>query len=466
MKDYYQITVAGFEFMSILECNIHKAVGEHGKAYLKGQILETDVEKYMQYGSGYTWSSIQITDESDTKTAFAGILTDIGVEMQDGVAILSIELTGGTCVLDYKPKTRTFQTSMTDLKTIVNELMQDYEKTLPIFNIAGGTDEGELLVQYMETDYEFIKRVASHFAAPIITQYDEPGIKYHIGLGSTGDTATVETKLYTMKKAVDEYIYKKYHELEQCAVKDVMEYHFESRESYELGSAVHFNGNALFVYQVDSTLNGAELWHQYILRGKSGFQVEKSYNYNLIGASLIGKVEEIEKDKVKISCEVDGYQLKAPKKFLFSTVYSTGDGTGWYCMPEKEDRIRLFFPTEQEADAYVISAVHLETSSDERKDPDKKSIMNKYKKQIEFSKDKIMITNNDGLLIELDDKEGILIQSNKDITMEAKKDFQISSKNTKIEVTAPKGIKLEQGGTQIDINQEVKIKGTGVRIQP
>lgn len=466
MKDYYPITAAGFEFMSILECKIHKGVGEHGRAYLKGQILETNVEKYMQYGSGYTWSSIDITDESGTKTVFAGILTDMGVEMQDGVAILSIELTGGTCVLDYKPKTRTFQTSRTDLNSIVNELMQDYEKTLPIFNIAGGADDGELLVQYMETDYEFIKRVASYFAAPIITQYDEPGIKYHIGLGSTGEAATVESKLYTMKKAVDEYIYKKYHELEDCAVKDVMEYHFESRESYELGSAVHFNGNALFVYQVDSTWNGVQLQHQYILRGNSGFQVEKYYNYNLIGASLIGKVEEIEKDKVKISCKVDKYQLKAPKKFLFSTVYSTGDGTGWYCMPEKEDRIRLFFPTEKEADAYVISAVHLQTNSDERKDPDKKSIMNKYKKQIEFSKDKIMITNNDGLLIELDDKKGILIQSNKDITMEAKKDFQISSKDKKIEVTAPKGIKLEQGGTKIDINQEVKIKGTGVRIQP
>lgn len=466
MKDYYQITASGFKFMSILECNIHKCVGEHGRAYLKGQILETDVEKYMQYGSGYTWSSIDITDETGTKTAFAGILTDISVEMQDGVALLSIELTGGTCVLDDKPKTRTFQTSMTDLKTIVNELMQDYEKTLPVFNITGGVSDGELLVQYMETDYAFIKRVASYFAAPIITQYDEQGIKYHIGLGNVGDTATIETKLYTVKKAVDEYIYKKYHELDQCAVKDVMEYHFESRENYELGSAVHFNGNAMFVYQVDSTLNGAELRNQYILRGKSGFQVEKYYNYNLIGASLIGKVEAIEKDKVKISCEVDGYQLKAPKKFLFSTVYSTGDGTGWYCMPEKEDRIRLFFPTEKEEDAYVISAVHLETSSNERKDPDKKSIMNKYKKQIEFSKDKIMITNNDGLLIELNDKKGILIQSNKDITMEAKKNIQMSSKNKKIEVNAPKGIKLEQGGTKIDINQEVKIKGTGVRIQP
>lgn len=466
MKDYYQITVAGFEFMSILECNIHKGVGEHGKAYLKGQILETNVEKYMQYGSGYTWSSVDIIDESGTNTVFAGILTEIGVEMQDGVAILSIELTGGTCVLDYKPKTRTFQTSRTDLKIIVNELMQDYEKTLPIFNIAGGTAEGELLVQYMETDYAFIKRIASYFAAPIITKYDEPGIKYHIGLGSMGKAVTIENKLYTIRKAVDEYIYKKYHELEQCTVKDVMEYHFESRENYELGSAVHFNGNALFVYQVDSKLKGAELHHRYILRGKSGFQVEKYYNYNLTGASIIGKVEEIEKDKVKISCEADGYQLKAPKKFLFSTVYSTGDGTGWYCMPEKEDRIRLFFPTEKEADAYVISAVHLETGSDERKDPDKKSIMNKYKKQIEFSKYKIMITNNDGLLIELNDNKGILIQSNKDITMEAKKNIQVSSKNKKIEVTAPKGIRLEQGGTKIDINQEVKIEGTGVRIQP
>ena len=54
--------------------------------------------------------------------------------------------------------------------------------------------------------------------------------------------------------------------------------------------------------------------------------------------------------------------------FPYATVYSSGDGTGWYCMPEIGDKIRLYFPTEKEQDAYVISAYH-EGNGGLRKNP-------------------------------------------------------------------------------------------------
>lgn len=34
-------------------------------------------------------------------------------------------------------------------------------------------------------------------------------------------------------------------------------------------------------------------------------------------------------------------------------------GSGWYCMPEKGDEIRLYIRTVKEKHAYVISSVHL-----------------------------------------------------------------------------------------------------------
>ena len=78
----------------------------------------------------------------------------------------------------------------------------------------------------------------------------------------------------------------------------------------------------------------------------------------MIGASLDSTVTEVRGDVVRVSLRTDA-KSGAGKWFSFSTVYSSPDGSGWYCMPEPGDEIRLYFPTEQEKHGYVISAVHL-----------------------------------------------------------------------------------------------------------
>lgn len=59
-------------------------------------------------------------------------------------------------------------------------------------------------------------------------------------------------------------------------------------------------------------------------------------------------------------------------------------------MPEINDRVRLYVPTEDEAQAYVISSTHLEVKEENknkdigdnrRVNPDYKSIMNKQGKE-------------------------------------------------------------------------------------
>ena len=63
---------------------------------------------------------------------------------------------------------------------------------------------------------------------------------------------------------------------------------------------------------------------------------------------------------VKINLEIDGNQDEGTARwFPYSTVYSSPDGTGWYCMPEVGDAIRLYFPDNEEKNAYAISSVNL-----------------------------------------------------------------------------------------------------------
>ncbi|RAZ94354.1 hypothetical protein DK853_35600, partial [Klebsiella oxytoca] len=79
----------------------------------------------------------------------------------------------------------------------------------------------------------------------------------------------------------------------------------------------------------------------------------------MAGTGLLGRVTAVEGDQVQISLEKDENRENAGHKwFAFSTVYSSPDGTGWYCMPEVGDTVRLSFPSEQPMEGYVSSAVH------------------------------------------------------------------------------------------------------------
>ena len=117
--------------------------------------------------------------------------------------------------------------------------------------------------------------------------------------------------------------------------------------------------------------------------------------------------------------------LDGKKWFTYATVYSSPDGTGWYSMPEVGDTVRLYVP-DHENRCLVVSSVHKETDST-RQNPDYKSFKTKYGKEILFTPDSILITNNQGMLVELNDQEGITMTSDKDILIQAQDNMTIAS---------------------------------------
>ena len=175
-------------------------------------------------------------------------------------------------------------------------------------------------------------------------------------------------------------------------------------------------------------------------------------------------VMDVKRDKVQIEVEQDEWGAADGKKwFLFSTVYSSGDGTGWYCMPEIGDSVRLYVP-EKEEDAFVISAVHKETDS-ARQNPDCKSWKTKYGKEILFTPNSILLTNNQGMMVEMDDEEGITIASDRNITIEAEENLTVSSANASLLVAAEKVLQVKQGGTAMTLEKDIVFTGGEFRIQ-
>lgn len=488
------VAVSGINYKYITDIRFHKGVNEHGSATIRCVVEDEEAENILKLNSEAVWVSVKI-GETEGGTAdtpiFAGIIQHIGVDTRRGVAEVSVELVGGTYLMDFMKVTRTYQNDESKLSNVIDVVKKNCEKsfsgTKTMINIGKGCKDSmkpecKLLLQYQETDYQFLKRCASMQNLPLITSMNatnESCVNVNIGIPTGGKSETLDVKFYKQEKQVLDFVTDSKSGVEGLKEEDYSTMVVRCRDYLEIGSKVSVGGKSLYVYSVDSVYDSShnntnsgsnrnkdEFWHVYLLAEEKRFVEPRIYNYEMIGASLAASVKEVCKAKLKVECEIDKENeavAKDPLEFPYATVYSTNDGTGWYCMPEEKDEVRLYFPTEDEKDAYVISSVHLEEGTGLRNDPTHKFIMNKYKKQVEFTKDAIRISNNDGLEIKLDDADGISILSNKDIKMSADKNISVESTNEKVKISGQSEVKITQGATaSVTLKGKTTINGLNV----
>ena len=132
-------------------------------------------------------------------------------------------------------------------------------------------------------------------------------------------------------------------------------------------------------------------------------------------------------------------------------------------MPEPGDSVRMYVP-EKEEDSFIISAVHKETDA-ARQNPDYKSLKTKYGKEILFTPDSILMTNNRGMMVEMNDSEGITITSDKDIVIQAKENLTVASGAESLLIAAEDKVQVKQGGTTMTLSGDISFTGGEFRIQ-
>lgn len=455
-----------FDFLEIHKLTVKRHVNYHSVLKIEGIIDEGLEQEYMNYcvRNKYPQFQISITDEETEQVFFNGFITQFCIKKEGRVCLLSLKVTSGTYRMDLKEHLRFYQDRNQPYKEIMNEICNTYsncnfmikDKNIQLLN--------NFTIQYLETDWQFIKRLASRYHSVLIPADRVPGIHFFMGIPKL-NTHEVEEEDFTLTNEVQDY-QRKISELKMNQ-SDFISYNFMDREVYYLGDKILFNGIELYVYGIRSELLHGELIHYYLLKTKNAFQSLYVANGSIIGASFDAVVSDIVKDKVLIKLTKGENSSQTPvKEFPFSTIYSSADGTGWYCMPEKDDSVRLYLPSSNESDAYVTSAVHQKSSdTNARTNPDVKSLKTRFGKEIYFTPDRIVMTNNKGDHITIHDKSGISIESSKNITMRAKGDISLTSVEQTLTMNAADQIDIGQGGSRLVIDDDIAFKGGKLRME-
>ena len=366
------IYIENIPFENFTKIKVFQSANQHMEAEFSGVISKEFATDYEKLGVYSEKVSVWICDEDNKKHIwFNGIIEEFYISVCGDVYTLLLKITSYSKKSDIKKYMRSFQGAELTYEDVIGLLCKNSEKKKKIH---------DFLVQYEETDWEFLKRLASRchgFLFPC-TSISQNGI--YFGMHPYLAKGELNTAEYIVRKDIKEYYYNQSDTKLKYDEADSVSYIVESDNIYSLCDCIVLNGIDLYIFAIESNLVGARLVHRYTLKKAYGFRTRTTYNEKLAGVALMGRVHKIQRDAIQVKLDSD-IEQKDYRWFSYATIYSSADDTGWYFMPEEGDRIRLVFPSRYEKDSYVVSSVHM----GDRMEAEIKSIRTRHKKEVVFS---------------------------------------------------------------------------------
>jgi hypothetical protein len=495
---WHQVQFRPYVFKDILELKITQKINEHARLHISGALEhQEEARDYVQMTDEDTPVALTYMDAAgNINYLFQGVVTNIYQQAMGQLKVLTVEAASFSYKLDVLRRSRSFQRHHEPYSYIFKRINDTAKRSIKDLTgdviVARETEAnmrtGRLILQYMETDWQFLKRLASHFnigLTPDITvgqplvyfgSPSEPrqtGGKSESGQGDREQTGPqLNTTTYSIRRDTAAYSFStnnyRHNSHINLSENDFTYFETQSPDLLRLGQEVTFHGRDFYVQAIQTSMAKHLINTAYTLTTRAGLMQDDRLNPAFAGVSLHGVVRQIYKDQVAVHIsEIDGScDHGAQWLFPFTTVYSSPEGSGLYIMPEIGDSVRIYFPNNKEHEAVAVSAAnHIPAIRGERVDPDTKIISNVHGKQIVLTPGGIQIIANGNMVMTLSDNGGLIVHSNKKIIFEAADDIEIKSKSN-VFVHGYEGVHIEQGPARMNMKDDISLSANQIKMQP
>lgn len=209
MKDYRRLITEPFEFLSIESFQMKQKLNEHVSLSFSGLIADSNLEQYLELLQNDVWFKIEVEERNqERQILFHGIITSYTISFTGHDTVLTVYGMSGTYLLDLKQHLRTFQDGTKKYSDILNLLCKENGNTSFIMGRQGDGEIGNLLIQYCETDWQFMKRLASHIGAYLIPVCHLRGSYFYYGMPDLEAHSLNNQRNYTVINHLDDYMQK------------------------------------------------------------------------------------------------------------------------------------------------------------------------------------------------------------------------------------------------------------------
>ena len=442
---------------------ISQKPGEHAALYLEA-VLDSDLSENDFHAIPQT-ITVMYRKNGEDKPLFYGVLDTVHIDKDGAESVLRIEAWDATRLLDTDRKSRTFQNPQMTVRQLTDEIMKpypgaDYKIHIPDVPI------GQLITQYEETDWEFLKRFFSKYHE---TLYPDPAfdaVRWQTGGSSVPEVWNWDMLPFELKQDFMDLNARRENGFESLTCAQNVGYYVETYDIATLGNQIFYKGTEWAVASLERTLKNGLLLNSYCLKKKEGLRVLSYYNPRITGISIDGTVKAVSRDKVQVNMGLDAGGGDNGYWFPFSTVASSSDGSGWYCMPEAGESIRVYFPVDDEKEAYVITSIkghepEAGNSADPMGNPNVRSIQTEQGNQVQFTEEGVVIAAGEGQGSIILGKSGeVVLDAVKDLTLSAGEAINIVASN-KVILSSQTSVKIASlTGSDVELKKgEISLHG-------
>ena len=406
--------ISAFAMGKILDFQTWEIPGEHARGNFRLLLSENET------GINGMNEPIQLCGHGNTAGAlFCGYPEKVEIKEEGRYRIADVQAVSGTILLDQKKCNRVFQKKAQTYMGIANTVTADTEHSACILP-GSDMQTGGTLIQYQETDWNFLKRMASQLGLPLVPDISYYYPRFYLGLPEG------EKKELGEILSCDMCFDGRYYAVSgKCLVdrEDFICYDVVTRTSLSLGDRVTYEGRELLVSRKKTELAGGEVIFTYRLAGNSYTWVPWEDNPDYTGMSFVGSIVGTQGEQVEVAFDID-------KSAAGGNSYGFAPATGnlMYCMPQKGTKTSLYIGNGDEAQGIATGCIRTNGSTCEGTgSPEKKSFRSEHGKGMDLYPQRMGLDGGETGKITFEDETGTTIESNGGLVLMAKEGIRLES---------------------------------------
>ena len=341
-----------------------QGLNDHAFLSIKFLVKEETSEEFVNLASVFP---VIIRENVYTKgqIIFQGKAENVYTRVERGLPYLYFDAYSYSKEWERIEKSRSFLNGNMSYMDVARKVLSDYEQADIKDEITQNALIPELLLQYEESDWVFLRRLASHFGTYLIADCRDTCGKVYFGIPHMNYGTELTNQDYSLEK--DYLHYSKVLMPEGILPQESSQWKIKTRQFLFMGEELTINQIPAVVTELDVVLEKGELVYRYTLSRRAGIRREKEINPRIYGMSIPATVKERSGNRVRVQFDIDKEYDPAGKFFTYAI-----ESSSFYCMPEIGSRVHIYFPEHDEQSAIAVHAIGSGSGPGGGQNPDNK----------------------------------------------------------------------------------------------
>ncbi len=341
-----------YSAVQILDIKMSAGINCHAHLLVSAICEEEELLNYIDQPVEY--EKIQAGYRKNKKVPFfVGRILETGVVYERGQAVIKLTAAAMTQEWDVVKRRRTFQNTDYTYEKVIGQVLSAYRGASWKSEVDTNVKIPGFLLQYDETDWEFLCRLASHFEAYIMEDPAGEAGQIYFGIPKMSHGHQVDFDGYQIAQNMEKYQQYEGNVTPGMMLQNNLDWLVFDRNAYKLGETVRWKQVSCQIVSVNMEVSGAEILYSYGLKRSKGVKARYYGNRKIAGLSLPAKIKERSGNRLRVKFDIDS-KYKAGNNHYFTYAIET---TSWYCLPEPGSVVHIYFQDWNETSGIAVQAM-------------------------------------------------------------------------------------------------------------